>query len=71
MGTTNADAKGFYSFPVECRMTYNIRAEKEKYTTKEEIVTIGKENEKTELNIALESSECKVTVDDDLASASV
>lgn len=66
MGTTTADQKGFYTFAVECGMTYNVRAEKEKYTTKEETVTIPKENGKTELNIALESSECKVTIGDDL-----
>jgi hypothetical protein len=38
---------------VECGKTYNVRAEKEDYTTKEVSVTVA-ENGKTNLDIALE-----------------
>ena len=62
-----SDEKGNYSFTVECGKTYYVRAEKPEYNTKEEKVTIGKENkEKTELNIALEKITCKVAIGDDL-----
>jgi outer membrane protein OmpA-like peptidoglycan-associated protein/tetratricopeptide (TPR) repeat protein len=66
MGTVNSDAKGEYTFSVECGKTYNVRAEKEAYTTKEESVTIADEEGKTKLDIALEKEECKVTIGDDL-----
>ena len=64
--TTTSDATGFYSFPVECGKTYNVRAEKEEYTTKEINITIGKLTGKTSLPIALDKSACKVTIGDDL-----
>jgi peptidoglycan-associated lipoprotein len=51
---------------LECGKTYNARAEKEAYTTKEESVTIADEDGKTKLEIALEKEECKVTIGDDL-----
>jgi len=63
---TISDSKGSYSFPVECGKTYNVRAEKEDYTTKEVTVIIGKITGKTDLPIALDKSICKVTVGDDL-----
>jgi outer membrane protein OmpA-like peptidoglycan-associated protein/tetratricopeptide (TPR) repeat protein len=66
MGTVNTDDKGNYTFSVECGKTYNVRAEKEAYTTKEESVTIADEDGKTKLDIALEKEECKVTIGDDL-----
>ena len=66
MGTVNTDDKGIYTFTVECGKTYNVRAEKEDYTTKEESVTIADENGKTNFDIALEKVQCKVTVGDDL-----
>ncbi|EIA07152.1 OmpA family protein [Flavobacterium frigoris] len=66
MGEVIADAKADYSFIVECGKVYNVRAEKEDYTTKEEKVTIDKSNGKTNLNIALEQEQCKVAVGDDL-----
>jgi outer membrane protein OmpA-like peptidoglycan-associated protein/tetratricopeptide (TPR) repeat protein len=66
MGTVNSDAKGEYTFSVECGKTYNVRAEKEEYTTKEESVTIAEDDGKTKLDIALEKVECKVTIGDDL-----
>lgn len=64
--TTIADVSGSYAFTVECGKTYNVRAEKENYTTKEVSVTIGKLTGKTSLPIALEQSICKVTIGDDL-----
>jgi outer membrane protein OmpA-like peptidoglycan-associated protein len=62
----NSDDKGNYTFSVECGKTYNVRAEKETYTTKEESVSIADEDGKTKLDIALEKEECKVTIGDDL-----
>jgi outer membrane protein OmpA-like peptidoglycan-associated protein len=50
---------------VECGKTYNVRAEKD-YTTKEVSVTVAEANGKTNLDIALEKVECKVTIGDDL-----
>ncbi|OMP74381.1 carboxypeptidase-like regulatory domain-containing protein, partial [[Flexibacter] sp. ATCC 35208] len=64
--TTISDAVGFYSFAVECGKTYNVRAEKQDYTTKEVTITIGKLTGKTSLPIALDKSTCKVTIGDDL-----
>ncbi|QGK73124.1 OmpA family protein [Flavobacterium sp. SLB02] len=64
--TTISDANGYYNFAVECGKTYNVRAEKEEYTTREVSVTIGKLTGKTSLPIALEKSTCKVTIGDDL-----
>ncbi|MUV04484.1 OmpA family protein [Flavobacterium rakeshii] len=66
VGTTNSDEKGNYIFAVECGTTYNIRAEKEEYTTKEQLVNIPYENGKTNLPIQLEKTECVVTIGDDL-----
>jgi VCBS repeat-containing protein len=51
IGTVNTDDKGNYTFSVECGKTYNVRAEKEAYTTKES-VTIADEDGKTNLDIA-------------------
>jgi len=64
--STVSDASGYYTFAVECGKTYNVRAEKEEYTTREVSVTIGKLTGKTSLPIALEKSTCKVTIGDDL-----
>ncbi|WP_220760473.1 carboxypeptidase-like regulatory domain-containing protein, partial [Flavobacterium sp. UMI-01] len=61
-----SDEKGNYSFTVECDNTYYVRAEKPEYNTKEEKITLGKDNGKTELNIALEKITCKVAIGDDL-----
>lgn len=66
IGTTIADKDGRYTFKVECKKNYNVRAEKTGYTTKEQNITIGKENGKTELPFALEKEGCKVAVGDDL-----
>lgn len=64
--TTIADSNGAYKFEVDCGKTYNVRAEKEKYATKEVSITIGKLSGKTNLPIALDPAACKVTVGDDL-----
>ncbi|WP_264538265.1 OmpA family protein [Flavobacterium sp. N1736] len=64
--TTISDASGTYYFPVECGKMYNVRAEKENFTTKELTITIGKLTGKTNLPIALDKAKCKVTVGDDL-----
>ena len=61
-----SDEKGNYSIPVECDKRYSVRASKEDYSTKEEIITIAKENGKTHLDFALEKAKCKVAVGDDL-----
>ena len=64
--TIFSDAAGFYIFPVECGKTYNVRAEKVDYATKEVSITIEKLSGKTSLPIALDKSKCKVTIGDDL-----
>ena len=66
INTTFSDLKGYYAFAVDCGKSYNVRASKEDYTTKEQKVTIKKENGKTNLPIALEKAVCKVAVGDDL-----
>jgi outer membrane protein OmpA-like peptidoglycan-associated protein/tetratricopeptide (TPR) repeat protein len=67
IGTTESDQYGNYTFTVECAKTYYVRAEKEKYATKEQSVTALKEKGKTNLSIALEKSGCTVVIGDDLA----
>ncbi|WP_431242264.1 OmpA family protein [Flavobacterium sp. P21] len=64
--TTTADATGLYKFPVDCKKTYNVRAENQDYETREVSVTIDKVSGKTDLPIALTKRMCRVTVGDDL-----
>jgi outer membrane protein OmpA-like peptidoglycan-associated protein len=65
-----SDDKGFYQFKsVECGKIYYVRAEKEKYDTKEQRITISKTTGKTDLPIQLEKTVKPVTVGDDLAKA--
>jgi outer membrane protein OmpA-like peptidoglycan-associated protein/tetratricopeptide (TPR) repeat protein len=64
--STVSGLDGSYTFAVECGKSYNVRAEKVEYITKELSVTIGKLTGKTSLPIALEKSTCKVTIGDDL-----
>jgi outer membrane protein OmpA-like peptidoglycan-associated protein/tetratricopeptide (TPR) repeat protein len=64
--TVDSDDKGQYAFSVECGKIYNVRAEKEDYTTKEESVTIAVQDGKTMLDMTLEKVKCKVTIGDDL-----
>ncbi|OUL61232.1 OmpA family protein [Flavobacterium sp. AJR] len=66
IATSYSDQNGNYTFPVECGMSYFVRAEKNKYTTRELMVNILKENGRTNLPITLEKSECMVTIGDDL-----
>nr|WP_315175779.1 OmpA family protein [uncultured Flavobacterium sp.] len=66
ISTIIADGDGYYSFQVECGKTYNVRAEKQEYTTKEQKITIVASNGKTTLPIALEKATCKVAIGDDL-----
>jgi outer membrane protein OmpA-like peptidoglycan-associated protein len=66
VGTADSDEKGNYSMAVECGKRYSVRASKEDYTTKEQIIAISKENGKTHLPFALEKATCKVVVGDDL-----
>ena len=66
LNTVYSDEKGNYSLPVECGKRYSVRAAKEEYTTKEEIITIAAANGKTHLPFTLEKATCKVAVGDDL-----
>lgn len=66
ISTINTGSDGKYSFAVDCGKTYFITAEKEKYATKENMITILQESGKTEYSIKMESSECTVTAGDDL-----
>jgi hypothetical protein len=58
MRTVNTDDKGICTCTIECSKTYNVRAEKEDYTTKEESVTITDENGK-KFRYHLEKVQCK------------
>lgn len=64
--TQQADAQGKYSFNVECDKIYFVRAQYPDFTTTEVKAETKKENEKTYVPIALESSKCKVAIGDDL-----
>lgn len=67
INTAVTDTKGYYSFAVECGKTYNVRAVKPEYTTKEMKVEIPMENNgRTNLDIALEKEKCQVAIGDDL-----
>jgi outer membrane protein OmpA-like peptidoglycan-associated protein/tetratricopeptide (TPR) repeat protein len=67
VNTAVTDPSGNYTFTVECGKTYNVRAAKLDYTTKEQKVTIAMENNgRTNLPFALEKEACKVAVGDDL-----
>ncbi len=66
VNTTISNAEGKYSFAVECGKTYNVRAAKTDYATKEVMVNIGKVSGKTDLPIALDKIICKVAIGDDL-----
>jgi outer membrane protein OmpA-like peptidoglycan-associated protein len=67
INTAITNTKGMYTFAVECGKTYHVRAAKTDYTTKEQKITVGKENKgKTNLPIAIEKESCKVAIGDDL-----
>jgi len=67
VNTAVTDPTGNYTFAVECGKTYNVRAAKIDYTTKEQKITIPMVNDaKTNLPFALEKEACKVAIGDDL-----
>lgn len=67
VNTAVTDASGNYTFAVECGKTYNVRAAKTDYTTKELKIDIPMVNDgKTNLPFALEKETCKVAIGDDL-----
>ncbi|WP_082923257.1 carboxypeptidase regulatory-like domain-containing protein, partial [Flavobacterium succinicans] len=66
VGETTTDASGNYSFKVDCRKTYSVRATKEEYTSKEVTIKIPEITGQTTVDLQLEGSICKVTVGDDL-----
>ncbi len=67
VNTAITDLSGNYTFAVECGKSYNVRAAKIDYTTKEQKITIPMVNDgKTNLPFALEKEACKVAVGDDL-----
>ena len=67
INTTVTDATGNYTLEVECGKTYNVRAAKIDYTTKEQKITIPMVNDgRTNLPFALEKEACKVAIGDDL-----
>jgi outer membrane protein OmpA-like peptidoglycan-associated protein len=68
---TQTDAKGFYSYDLECGKSYFVRAEKELYDTKELRITIPSISGKTDLPIPLEKKiipvkSVPIKLDDDL-----
>jgi outer membrane protein OmpA-like peptidoglycan-associated protein/tetratricopeptide (TPR) repeat protein len=64
---TQTDAKGFYSFDLECGKSYFVRAEKELYDTEELKITIPSISGKTDLPIPLEKKIIPIKLNDDLA----
>ena len=67
VNTAVTDPSGNYTFAVECGKTYNVRAAKIDYTTKEQKISIPMVNNgKTYLPFALEKEVCKVAIGDDL-----
>ncbi len=63
---TTTDASGYYTFEVNCRRTYHVRANKKDYTAKETKLKIAEVTGETKLDIQLESTICRVAVGDDL-----
>lgn len=60
------DSQGNYTLLVECGETYNVRAEKQDYSTKESPIIIASTSGTTELSFVLEKGQCKVAIGDDL-----
>lgn len=63
---TTTDASGYYTFDVNCRKTYHVRANKKDYTPKETKLRTPEVTGETKLDIQLESTICRVAVGDDL-----
>lgn len=66
IATTTADAQGNYTFAIECRRTYSVRAQQKDYTTKETKIKIAATSGETVVDLQLESTVCKVAIGDDL-----
>nr|WP_315256935.1 OmpA family protein [uncultured Flavobacterium sp.] len=64
--TTESDDKGYYTFAVENKKTFSVRTEKEDYSAAEKTVMVKADVCKTQLDLALEKTLCKVAVGDDL-----
>lgn len=64
---TFANESGAYRFEVTCGKVYHVRAEKQDYETKEEVVTIGKTSGESTLPLALEKRIKSVVIGTDLA----
>ena len=64
--STRSDERGNYSFFLNSDVPYHIRIEKDKYVTREQRILVLRENKRSNLPIALEKSECVVTIGDDL-----
>ncbi|MCC9074472.1 OmpA family protein [Flavobacterium sp. F-65] len=67
IATVTTNFNGKYEFDVACGKTYSLRAEKEKYETKEEKITIRNITGKTELSLELEQRVKSIEVGTDLA----
>lgn len=66
IGETTTDALGNYTFAIDCRRTYSVRASKKEYSTKESKVKIAPTSGETTVDLQLESTLCRVVVGDDL-----
>ena len=66
IGTTTSDDQGNYTFAIECRRTYSVRASKTDYKTNESKIKIPATSGESMVNLALESAICKVAIGDDL-----
>ena len=64
---TQSDAKGNYSFPVQCNEKYYVRNEKEEFETKEAPIKISNISGKTELSLATAKKIIPIKVGTDLA----
>lgn len=63
----NTDAKGFYSFEVECGKVYYIRTSKEDFETIENKIIVPNESGKTTLPITQKKNVKVITLKDDIA----
>lgn len=63
----HTDAKGFYSFEVECGKTYYIRTSKEDFETIENKIIVPNESGKTTLPITQKKNVKVITLKDDIA----
>lgn len=63
----NTDAKGFYSFEVECGKGYYIRTSKEDFETIENKIIVPNESGKTTLPITQKKNVKVITLKDDIA----